>query len=189
MDVYLVFNLSQPPLLRLPYPSVDEARANCRATNDGSNSLEPYQLISQYTLEPLLVSVAESLPSVKLRFGTEFMSFAQDADGVTTTVRSGGKTEAIRARYMIGCDGGASPVRKQLRSKLRGEGAVMEFRQALFRSVSCVGALGSAVRGGGKGGGNWVRDEGGGFKVCDVDRSVEALKGWIIDNGEARDTT
>ena len=70
MDVYLVLSLKEPPLLRLHYPSVDEARANCRATNDGTNSLEPYQLISQYTLEPQLKSVVDRLPTLKAIFGT-----------------------------------------------------------------------------------------------------------------------
>ena len=41
--------------------------------------LEPYQLISQYTLEPLLKSVAETLPSVSVRYGHELLSFTQDA--------------------------------------------------------------------------------------------------------------
>ena len=53
-----------PPLLRLPYPSVAEAEADIRATTDGSVPLEPYQLISQYTLEPLLKAEGEALPSV-----------------------------------------------------------------------------------------------------------------------------
>jgi 2-polyprenyl-6-methoxyphenol hydroxylase-like FAD-dependent oxidoreductase len=133
MDVYVVLSLTQPPLLRLAYPSVDEARAQLRATNDGSGWLEPYQLISQYTLEPLLKSVAESLPSVTVRYGTEFVSFEQDADGVSATLRSGDRTESLRAGWLVGCDGGNSPVRKQLGIKLRGEGALAEFRQALFR--------------------------------------------------------
>ena len=133
MDVYVVLSLQGPPLLRLRYPSVDEARAECRATNDGSGALEPYQLISQYTLEPLLKSVAESLPTVSVRFGTEFVSLVQDEEGVAATVKSGGKTETLRVDYLVGCDGGTSPVRKQLGIKLRGEGAMMEFRQALFR--------------------------------------------------------
>ena len=133
MDVYVVLSLNQPPLLRLRYPSADEARANGRLTNDGTGSLEPYQLISQYTLEPLLKAVAESLPTVKVRFGTEFTSFEQDESGVTATLKSGGKTETMRAAYLVGCDGGASPVRRQLGIKLRGEGPLMEFRQALFR--------------------------------------------------------
>jgi 2-polyprenyl-6-methoxyphenol hydroxylase-like FAD-dependent oxidoreductase len=133
MDVYVVLALNQPPLLRLRYPSIDEAIADCRVTNNGTGSLEPYQLISQYTLEPLLKSVAESLPTVSVRFATEFISFEQDTDGVTATVKAGGRMEIIRATYLVGCDGGASPVRKQLGIKLRGEGGLMELRQALFR--------------------------------------------------------
>ena len=34
--------------------------------------------ISQYTLEPLLKSVAETLPSVTVRYGCELVSFTQD---------------------------------------------------------------------------------------------------------------
>ena len=64
MDVYIVLAMNEPPLLHLPYPSVAEARAEIDHCNDGSLPLEPYQLISQYTLEPLLKSVAETLPSV-----------------------------------------------------------------------------------------------------------------------------
>lgn len=133
MDVYVVLSLAEPPLLRLRYPSVDEAKADCRVTNDGSGPLEPYQLVSQYTVEPLLKSVAESLPNVNVRFGTEFVSLEQTEQGVTATVKSGGKTETIRCAYLVGCDGGNSPVRKQLGIKLRGEGGLMELRQALYR--------------------------------------------------------
>ena len=64
MDVFIVTSLVDPPLLHLPYPSVAAAQAQIAATNDGTQPLEPYQLISQYTLEPLLKSVAEELPSV-----------------------------------------------------------------------------------------------------------------------------
>jgi 2-polyprenyl-6-methoxyphenol hydroxylase-like FAD-dependent oxidoreductase len=133
MDVYVALDLKRPPLLRLRYPSTDEAKAECRATNDGSGPLEPYQLISQYTIEPLLKSVAESLPTVTVRYGVCFQSFEQDVDGVNVTVSRGGQSETLRASYLVGCDGGASPVRKQLGIKLRGEGNLMELRQALFR--------------------------------------------------------
>src|SRR5271157_1272837 len=52
MDVYIVLAMNERPLLRLPYPSVAEAEDQIRATNDGTLPREPYQLISQYTLEP-----------------------------------------------------------------------------------------------------------------------------------------
>ena len=133
MDVYIVLALNEPPLLRLHYPSVEQAQAETRATNDGTLPLEPYQLISQYTLEPLLKSVAETIPTVSVRFGCEFLSLGQDAAGVTARVRTTGGVEDIRAAYLIGCDGGTSRVRKELSIGLSGEGNLLALRQALYR--------------------------------------------------------
>src|SRR5712691_3739589 len=114
MDVFIVLSLAEPPLLHLPYPSVERARAEIRACNDGSMPLEPYQLISQYTLEPLLKSVAERLPSVTVRYGSEFLDFTEKKDVVTARLRTSGGVAEIAALYRAGCDGGASRVRKQL---------------------------------------------------------------------------
>jgi 2-polyprenyl-6-methoxyphenol hydroxylase-like FAD-dependent oxidoreductase len=134
MDVFIVTSLIEPPLLHLPYPSVAEARAQIAAKNDGSMPLEPYQLISQYTLEPLLKSIAETLPWVNVRYGCSFVSFAQDEAGVTAHVTTGeGGNEQITADYLVGCDGGSSTVRRQLGIKLAGEANLAQFRQALFR--------------------------------------------------------
>src|SRR5215831_15157140 len=122
MDVFIVFSLIQPPLVHHPYPSVAEAKAAIAACQDGSSPLEPYQLISQYTLEPLLKGLVEKLPNVTVRFGCALESFEQDSLGVTAHVRTaGGAAEKIRAAYMVGCDGGSSTVRRQLGIKLSGE--------------------------------------------------------------------
>ena len=133
MDVFIVLSLTETPLVAHHYPSVNEAREEIKATNDGTQALEPYQLISQYTLEPLLKQVAEEIPNVAVRFGHELVEFRQDAQGVTATIRSKGKSETVRAEYLVGCDGGASTVRKQLGIKLRGEANLLELRQALYR--------------------------------------------------------
>jgi 2-polyprenyl-6-methoxyphenol hydroxylase-like FAD-dependent oxidoreductase len=142
MDVYIVLAMNEPSLLHLPYPSVAQAKADIRATNDGTVPLEPYQLMSQYTLEPLLKSVAEKMPSVTVRFGCEYVSLRQDVGGVTAQVRdSDGAVQEIRAAYLAGCDGGASPVRKELGIKLRGEGNLLALRQALFRCDALFDAI------------------------------------------------
>lgn len=134
MDVFIILSLAEPPLLHQPYPSVNKARAEIRACGDGSMPLEPYQLISQYTLEPLLKSIAEGLPSVTVRYGCQLESFTQDESGVTARVKdASGTSGAIGASYMVGCDGGASTVRKQLGISLRGEYNLLELRQALYR--------------------------------------------------------
>src|SRR5437879_1578279 len=134
MDVFIILSLAEPPLLHLPYPSVKRARAEIRACSDGSMPLEPYQLISQYTLEPLLKSIAEGLPSVTVRYGCRLESFTQDESGVTARVKhANGTGGAVGASYMVGCDGGGSTVRKQLGIKMRGEYNILELRQALYR--------------------------------------------------------
>jgi 2-polyprenyl-6-methoxyphenol hydroxylase-like FAD-dependent oxidoreductase len=133
MDVFIVTSLIEPPLLHLPYPSVAQAQAETAACNDGSLPLEPYQLISQYTLEPLLKSVAESLPSVEVRYGCEFLSFTQSPDGMRATVKTGGTASPLSARYLVGCDGGSSAVRRQLGIRLQGEANLLQLRQALYR--------------------------------------------------------
>src|SRR5262249_22690735 len=133
MDVFIVFSLVEPPLIHHPYPSVAAATAEIAARNDGTLPLEPYQLISQYTLEPLLKSVAERLPSVTVRYGCALESFTQDPAGVTAQVRSrDGSASTLRAPYMVGCDGGSSTVRRQLGIKLTGEANLLELRQALY---------------------------------------------------------
>lgn len=133
MDTYLVFDLMRAPLFKMAYPSVAQARVRRDATLDGSMPLEPYQIISQYTLEPLLKSVAERIPNVAVKFGHEFISYTENAGGITAQVKkTNGETIAIRARYLVGCDGGASTVRKQLGFNMEGEPHLLEMRQALF---------------------------------------------------------
>jgi len=133
MDVFLALSMVDPPLVHLPCPSVAEAAAEIASRNDGG-LLEPYQLISQYTLEPLLRSIVETFPSIKVRFGCELISFTQDANSVAAVVQAiDAPQETIRAAYLAGCDGGSSTVRKQLGITLQGEGNIRKLRQALFR--------------------------------------------------------
>jgi 2-polyprenyl-6-methoxyphenol hydroxylase-like FAD-dependent oxidoreductase len=134
MDVFIVFSLAEPALWSQAYPSVAQAQKEIAACNDGTLPLEPYQLISQYTLEPLLKAEVERMPNVNVRYGCELLSFTQDAGSVTATVKTrDGRTEEIKALYMVGCDGGASGVRKALGIGLAGnEDPMFELRQGLY---------------------------------------------------------
>lgn len=133
MDVFIVEDLTKPALLEEKHPSIQTFRQKIRDCKDLSMSLEPYQLISQYTLEPLLKAEAETLQSVDVRFGYEFMEFEQNDQGVVVHCRDlEGKSITLTASYLVGCDGGSSPIRKQLGIKLRGEGGILELQQALF---------------------------------------------------------
>ncbi|MFM0429434.1 FAD-dependent monooxygenase [Paraburkholderia aspalathi] len=133
MDIQIIRSMAEPAILRLPYPSVAEARALTHESHDGSLPLEPYQLISQYTLEPLLLEVAEQLPAVAVMRSTTFLEFTEQNDGVLVAVNAAdGARRTLKAAYLVGCDGGASSVRKQLGIRLEGEGDIARLRQGLF---------------------------------------------------------
>src|SRR5258706_3860752 len=106
MDVFIVTSILEPPLLHLPYPSVAEAKREIASSTGAGLPLEPYQLISQYTLEPLLKAVAETLPSVTVRYGTEFLDFVENPDSLTQQLRSGAGTWEITGPSLPGCTAG-----------------------------------------------------------------------------------
>jgi 2-polyprenyl-6-methoxyphenol hydroxylase-like FAD-dependent oxidoreductase len=133
MDVFVCLeSVVRPPLTHHRYPSVNALKLRGREVNDGTMPLEPYQLISQYTLEPLLCNHAQASGHVTVEFGHELVSFSQDDDGVTAAIRTGDGTDRqVRSSYLIGCDGGNSSVRAELGIELRGD-SLLELRQALF---------------------------------------------------------
>jgi 2-polyprenyl-6-methoxyphenol hydroxylase-like FAD-dependent oxidoreductase len=135
MDVFITTRLCDAPLARLHYPTVAQHRAKIAACTNASEPLEPYQLVSQNDLEPLLKEVAESTPNVTVRFGCEMTDFTQDLGGVVASLKYlDGTQQSMRAAYLVGCDGGKSTVRKNLGIKLEGQGNIRAVRQICFRS-------------------------------------------------------
>lgn len=86
--------------------------------------------LPQNLLEPILLNHAANRGS-RVRFDSEYLSHVQDAEGVTATVkdRLSGETYEIRAKYMIGADGGRSKVAEDI-------GLPMEGRMGLAGSMN-----------------------------------------------------
>ncbi|MFE2027874.1 FAD-dependent monooxygenase [Streptomyces hygroscopicus] len=74
----------------------------------------PYQIgVLQTRVEERLERRLAEL-GVTVSRGHEVTAVEQDPDGVTATVRTAGGERRLRARYLVGCDGGRSRVRKAL---------------------------------------------------------------------------
>ena len=85
----------------------------------------PYMFnVDQVITERVLRGHAASA-GIAVEWNTGLESFHQDENAVTVSLRtnSGAGQETVRARYLWGCDGGHSTVRKTLRLPLAGESA------------------------------------------------------------------
>lgn len=133
-DAFFVRTLAEPPIQQIVRPSVNELRARSHARNDGSFPAEPYQIVSQYAIEPLLREIAEATPGVRVVFGCELQSFEErDGEVILRLRHASGEEERVAASYLVGADGGASTVRQALGIALEGEPQVHDFIQAHFR--------------------------------------------------------
>ncbi len=135
MDSMITTTMAEAPLVRLVYPSAGEAKKASAECRDGTLPLEPAHLVSQYTLEPLLMAEARKTPNVTVITGCGLRTFSQDEQGVTAQVEhANGKQESIRAAHMVGTDGGRSTVRKGLGIPLVGDGGLAKKNQVFVRS-------------------------------------------------------
>ena len=88
------------------------------------DTAHPYLLgIPQNLTERLLAERTVEV-GTEIRRGTELVGLNQDDDGVTAELADG---TSLRARYLVGCDGGRSTVRKLLGIGFPGEPATIEW--------------------------------------------------------------
>ena len=74
----------------------------------------PSMVFRQPPLEAALREKARETPGVVVSLGEELVSLAQDKGKVTLSLQRDGGTREITARYVVGCDGASSTVRRIL---------------------------------------------------------------------------
>ena len=95
-----------------------------KAVPDRLDTAHPYVLgIPQPTTERLLIERATEL-GVEIRRGCELAGLSQDDHGVTVDLADGTQ---LASRYLVGCDGGRSTVRRLLGVGFPGEPATREW--------------------------------------------------------------
>ncbi|KAH5729245.1 hypothetical protein HBI20_057630 [Parastagonospora nodorum] len=113
---------NEKALTKWQLPSVDEYRAQIKASNDGSQPREAWQRISLIVFEAWMKELCVKNEMIDARFGWKVESI-EERDGRVRTVASCSKTGAtteILSDYAVGCDGASSKVRKSLGIQLDG---------------------------------------------------------------------
>jgi 2,4-dichlorophenol 6-monooxygenase len=91
--------------------------------------------VPQDLMEPILLGAAGRRGST-IKLNTELVDLSQDADGVTAQVkdRTSGETYAIRAKYLIGADGGKSRVAELVKLPFEGKLGVAGSMNIVFEA-------------------------------------------------------
>jgi 2-polyprenyl-6-methoxyphenol hydroxylase-like FAD-dependent oxidoreductase len=103
---------------------------------------EHAQWVPQYRVEEVLRRRAESLPSVRVRFGHEFLSAEQTDAGVRCEVRDleGGRGVTFACDYLVGADGSRSAIRELIGAKMEGISGLAHAYNIVFRAPGLAAA-------------------------------------------------
>lgn len=135
-DVVFRTSATGTELTRIPIPCRRDRYSETEGPDAWWPTPEPPHRINQIFLEPILLEHAAALPGVTLLNRTQMSSFEQDADGATVSVSDldSGVARLIRCRYLVGCDGGSSGVRKQMGARLEGTPVIQRVQSTHLRA-------------------------------------------------------
>ncbi len=135
-DVVFRTSVTGIELTRIPIPCRRDRYTDTSGPDGWWPTPEPPHRINQIYLEPLLLRHAAAMPGVTLHNRTQLTGFTQDADGVTVELLDldSAETRSLRARYLVGCDGGSSSVRKQMGARLEGTAVIQRVQSTFIRA-------------------------------------------------------
>jgi 2-polyprenyl-6-methoxyphenol hydroxylase-like FAD-dependent oxidoreductase len=135
-DVVFRTSVTGTELTRIPIPCRAERYTSKEGPDTWWPTPEPPHRINQLFLEPILLEHTAALPGVTLLNRTQLTSFEQREGGVEATALDldTGAERRIRARYLVGCDGGSSTVRKAIGAKLEGTPVIQRVQSTYIRA-------------------------------------------------------
>ena len=135
-DAVFVTRINKHELARINIPSLRQRLAP--GSSDLEIGPEPLQRASQMFVESILKQELEKKPNVDLRFGWKLNSFEQKKSFVISEICdiTCNKTERIKSKFLIGCDGGRSSVRRSLGIEYSGKtGEEVDFMMGRMLSI------------------------------------------------------
>ena len=111
-------------LARFRLPTARQAAELLKQLSGSWSAAELPHRVSQMYVERVLQRHAAALPKVTLYYEHEVIAVRDDGGRATATVVHDGKTLEASARYLVGCDGPGSLVRKHLGVRYEGEAGV-----------------------------------------------------------------
>lgn len=139
-DVAFRTALTGRELARIPIPASRDRYTAATGPDTDWATPEPPHRINQTFLEPILLRHVAGLPRVTLLNTTRYLSFEQSDDDVRVVVADlsgglcGGGRRVLRARFLIGADGGHSLIRRHIGAKLEGDAVIQHVQSTCIRA-------------------------------------------------------
>ncbi|MBB3862335.1 2-polyprenyl-6-methoxyphenol hydroxylase-like FAD-dependent oxidoreductase [Novosphingobium hassiacum] len=175
VDVVFRTTMTGIELSRIPIPCRED-RLNATDSLDATwPTAEPPHRINQIFLEPILLDHAVNKCGVKLWTETRLTGFVQSDQGVTATVvrNADGEEVTVRARYLVGCDGSRSLVRRGIGARFEGEPVVQRVQSTYIHAPTLRDRI--------KGAPGWYN-----YSLnprrCGAVIAVNGLDRWIVHN-------
>jgi 2-polyprenyl-6-methoxyphenol hydroxylase-like FAD-dependent oxidoreductase len=133
-------------LSRIPIPSRDKRYTATGGPDTWWPTPEPPHRANQIFFEPILIERAYATSNLRMLNRTRVDNVEQDEHGVTATLTDldTGRTFTLRARYLIGCEGGRSPTRRKIGAKFAGDEVVQRVQSTYIRAPKLIGMFKAA---------------------------------------------
>jgi 2-polyprenyl-6-methoxyphenol hydroxylase-like FAD-dependent oxidoreductase len=130
-------------MARIPIPARNERYTATGGPDTWWPTPEPPHRINQTYLEPVMFAHAGAMPGVRILNRTEVVDFTQSETGVLATLRNldTNETFQVAAKYLAGCDGSRSRVRRQIGAKLSGTPVIQRVQSTCIRAPQLLGML------------------------------------------------
>lgn len=127
-------------LTRIKIPCRRDRFTDTTAADGNWPTPEPPHRINQIFLEPILFAHAESQPHIEIlnRTAVEDVEIADEAATATLRDLENGSVERLKFRFVVGCDGARSIVRKAIGAKLLGDAVIQRVQSSYFQAPDLI---------------------------------------------------
>ena len=127
-------------LTRIRIPCRRDRFTNTTGADGNWPTPEPPHRINQIFLEPILFAHAESQPNIEIlnRTVVEDVEIADETATATLRDLENDSVQRLTFRFVVGCDGARSVVRKAIGAKLHGDAVIQRVQSTYFHAPDLI---------------------------------------------------
>jgi len=142
-DIAFRTTMTGPEIARIPIPPRGERYSATEGPDTDWPTPEPPHRINQIYLEPIMFDYAWETPGLTILNRTRFDRFEHDDEGVRVHAERLGDSEMLelRCKYLVGCDGSRSNVRRQIGAQLSGDAVINRVQSTYIEAPELITLL------------------------------------------------